>query len=286
MKVSGFTFIRNGVLLDYPYIESILSILPIVDEMIVVVGDSSDDTRSKIELLGDDKIKIIDSVWDETMRVGGKILAQQTNIALDHITGDWGIYIQGDEVMHERYHQTVVHAMKDHLSNDSIDGLLFDYLHFYGSYEFVGTSRKWYRREVRIVKNNPEIRSFRDAQGFQKNNKKLHVKKIDAAIYHYGWVRDPSAQLVKNVTFNKFWHDDDWISKNVNADKFDYDVLESLEKFSFSHPAVMKTRLIHKNWDFHYDPSKIKLPIKEKFSRWIERLTGWRIGEYKNYKIV
>ena len=185
MKISGFTFIRNGINLDYPFIESILSILPIVDEMIVVVGDCEDGTRESIVRLPSPKIKIIDTVWDENMRKGGEILAQQTNIALDNISGDWGFYIQGDEVLHEKYYEVIVEKMKTNLHNEKVDGLLFNYLHFYGSYDFVGTSRKWYRNEIRIIRNNPKIRSYKDAQGFRKAGKKLHVKNINASIYHY-----------------------------------------------------------------------------------------------------
>jgi hypothetical protein len=284
--VSGFTFIRNGVELDYPFVESISSILPVVDEMIVVVGDCSDQTREKIEFIQSDKIKIIDTIWDDSLRKGGEILAQQTNIALDHISGDWGFYIQGDEVLHEKYHPNVLQAMQNHLSDPKVDGLLFRYKHFYGSYDYVGTSRKWYRKEIRIVRNNPTVRSYKDAQGFRKNNKKLNVREIDACIYHYGWVRDPSAQIKKNLSFNKLWHDDQWIKKNVSADSFDYDVLESLEVFTETHPMVMLDRLSHKKWTFEYNPDNKNPTLKEKISDWIEKKTGYRVGEYKNYTII
>jgi glycosyltransferase involved in cell wall biosynthesis len=285
MKISGFTFIRNGVELDYPFIESITSVLPAVDEMVIVVGDCSDGTKEKILALQDAKIRIINTVWDESLRKGGEILAQQTNIALDHITGDWGFYIQGDEVIHEKYLENVRSALQKWQNHPEVEGLLFHYHHFYGSYEYIGTSRKWYRREIRIVRNDPSIRSYKDAQGFRKNGKKLQVKAVDAYIYHYGWVRDPKAQLKKNVSFNKYWHDDEWIAEHVDATSFDYDLLESLDRFEGTHPAVMKDRIVSKNWKFSYDPSKKRMSFKEKMSFWIEKLFGWRPGEYKNYTL-
>ncbi len=285
MKISGFTFIRNGVELDYPFIESITSVLPAVDEMVIVVGDCSDGTKEKILALQDPKIRIINTVWDESLRKGGEILAQQTNIALDHITGDWGFYIQGDEVIHEKYLENVRSALQKWNDHPEVEGLLFHYHHFYGSYEYIGTSRKWYRREIRIVRNDPSIRSYKDAQGFRKNGKKLQVKAVDAYIYHYGWVRDPKAQLKKNVSFNKYWHDDEWIAEHVDATSFDYDLLESLDRFEGTHPAVMKDRIVSKNWKFSYDPSKKRMSFKEKLSFWIEKLFGWRPGEYKNYTL-
>ena len=286
MKISGFTFIRNGVELDYPFIESITSVLPAVDEMVIVVGDCSDGTKEKILALQDPKIRIINTVWDESLRKGGEILAQQTNIALDHITGDWGFYIQGDEVIHEKYLENVRSAMQKWQNHPEVEGLLFKYQHFYGSYEYIGTSRKWYRQEIRIVRNDPSIRSYKDAQGFRKNGKKLQVKAVDAYIYHYGWVRDPKAQLKKSVSFNKYWHDDKWIEENIDATSFDYNLLESLERFEDTHPAVMKDRIVSKNWKFTYDPSKKRMSFKEKLSFWIEKNTGWRPGEYKNYTLI
>lgn len=273
-------------MLDYPFIESVLSILPIVDEMIIVVGNCDDGTRNAVIGLQSPKIKIIDTVWDDNLRKGGEILAQQTNIALDNISGDWGFYLQGDEVFHEMYHDLIIKKMKTYLHDEKVDGLLFNYKHFYGSYDFIGTSRKWYRNEIRIVRNNPQIRSYKDAQGFRKSGNKLTVKNTNADIYHYGWVRDPEAQLKKAKTFNKLWHDDNWIKKNVPANKFDYDLLENLEKFHGTHPKVMLKRLATKTWNFSYDPNKKRNSLKEKILLWLEKKTGYRIGEYKNYNLL
>ena len=203
MKVSGFTFIRNGIKFDYPFVEAIKSILPICDEMIIVVGNSDDETRESIVNLNEPKIKIIDTVWDENLRTGGRILAQQTDIAMQHITGDWGFYIQGDEVVHEKYLPVIKKAMEDNLNNKEVEGLLFNYKHFYGSYDYIGDSNKWYRREIRVVRTGINVSSYRDAQGFRIDNRKLKVKHINAEVFHYGWVRNPRANQLKNQSFQK-----------------------------------------------------------------------------------
>jgi glycosyltransferase involved in cell wall biosynthesis len=288
MKISGFTFVKNGHLLDYPFIESIKSILPICDEVIVVVGKSDDDTREQIMAMNEPKIKIIDTVWDPALRTGGQILAQQTNIALDHITGDWGLYIQADEIVHERYLPKIKEAAQKYLNDPEVEGLLFAYRHFYGSYDYVGLSRDWYRHEIRVVRNKPEIRSYKDAQGFRINNKrKLNVKAIDAEMFHYGWVRSPTAQQKKKEQMQPLWHDDEWMQQNVyGGDKFRYNRREWLTLFEGTHPEVMLKRIEEMNWKFPYDPSKIKIPLKEKLSFWVERNFGIRLGEYKNFKIV
>ena len=166
VKISGFTFIRNGIKFGYPFRQAILSILPICDEVVIAVGNSDDGTRDAILSLDSPKIKIIDTVWDESKREGGHVLAEQTDIAFSHITGDWGFYIQGDEVIHEKYLPVIRAAMEEHLHDDNVEGLLFNYFHFYGSCDYIATSRDWYRKEIRVVRNLPEIRSYRDAQGF------------------------------------------------------------------------------------------------------------------------
>lgn len=289
MKVSGFTFVRNAIKYDYPIVEAIQSILPLCDEVVVAVGNSDDDTLGLIRNIASDKIKIIETIWDDSLREGGRVLAVETDKAFAAVSKetDWAIYIQGDEIIHEKYHPVIRHAMEANLSNKKIDGLLFNYEHFYGSYDYVGESYRWYRREIRVIRNNPEIFSYRDAQGFRKKpNDKLTVKLIDAYVYHYGWVKEPKAMQGKQESFNKYWHDDQWMEKNVaKRNEFDYSGIDALRKFNGTHPAVMQTRIDRINWKFDFDLSQNKFKLKDKLKRLIEKLTGWRPGEYKNYKI-
>src|SRR4030095_2875457 len=216
MKISGFTFIRNGIKLQYPFIESIRSMLPLCDEIIVAVGSSNDGTRNAIEELNSGKIRIIDTTWDESLRTGGKILAQQPNIAFDAITGDWGLYLQGDEVIHEKDIPIIKQAAEKYLDDEKTDALLFPYYHFYGNYDYIAkpNTRGTYPYEVRMVRNNKLIRSFLDAQGFRKFSStdalargatpaRLNVKKIDAHIYHYGKVRGPREELERSKDFHR-----------------------------------------------------------------------------------
>ena len=191
MKVSGFTFIRNAVLLDYPIVAAIQSILPLCDEVVVAVGNSTDDTLALIQNI-DPKVRIIQTTWDDTLRENGRVLAVETDKALSAIdpAADWAIYIQGDEVMHEADHPEILNAMTRFQDDQDVDGLLFDYLHFYGSYDYIGVSNNWYKKEIRIIKPGRGIYSFRDAQGFRKApDEKLKVALAHAKVHHYGWVK-------------------------------------------------------------------------------------------------
>ena len=289
MKVTGFTIIRNAIKYDYPVVEAITSVLPLCDEFIVSVGNSEDETLNLIKSINSPKIKIIESVWDDSLRQGGKLLSIETNKAFDAIdkSSDWCFYIQSDEVLHEKYHASILKGMKDFKDDKNVEGLLFNYVHFYGNYNYVGNSRRWYRNEIRIIKNNKAIRSYKDAQGFRKSDdSKLKVKAIDASIYHYGWVKPPKAQQAKQENFHKMWHDDEWMKKNIAAvDEFDYSNIDSLEEFKGTHPEPMLKRVSVQNLKFTFDASKIKLPVKDKLLLFIEKISGWRVGEYKNYKL-
>lgn len=288
MKVSGFTFIRNAEKYDYPIVEAISSILPLCDEVVVAVGNSEDATRSLVEALGP-KIRIIDTVWDDDMREGGRVLAIETDKALAAIApnADWAIYIQGDECFHENDHLAIRAGMEKWKNHPEVEGLLFNYLHFYGSFDYVGASSRWYQREIRIVRPQSGVFSYKDAQGFRKfSNEKLKVKKIDATVHHYGWVKPPDAMQRKQQAFHRLWHDDAWLAENVgNREEFDYSGIDWLQKFEGTHPKVMIPRIELQNWKFDHDLSVDRRSFKEKAKQTIKRLLGWEIG-YKNYRIL
>jgi hypothetical protein len=291
MKVAGFTFIRNAVKNDYPLVEAITSILSICDEFIIALGNSDDETADLIRAINSPKIKIINTVWDDSLRNGGEVFAQQTDIAFDAISpdADWAFYIQGDECVHEKYLPLIKREMEQNLGDKRIEGLLFKYIHFYGSYDYYGHSRRWYRREIRILRNDNAIRSYRDAQGFRLNKRKISVKLIDAYIYHYGWVKPPAGLKNKLLNFNKFYHDDNWIAENLpESFEFDYKNADRLLHFDGDHPKAMRKRIAATNWKLDIDLKKLhgKMTFRRKLLQKIEDLTGWRVSEYRNYTII
>ncbi len=290
MKTAGFTIIRNALKYDYPVVEAITSVLPVCDVFYVGVGNSDDGTRRLIESIASDKIRIIDTVWDDSLREGGKVLSVETNKVFDAIPAefDWCFYIQSDECVHEEDLPVIKRAMERYSNDKEVQGLLFEYKHFYGHYKYIGAGRRWYKNEIRIIRNNKRIRSYKDAQGFRTaDNQKLNVKKIDAFIYHYGWVKPPKAQQAKQNDFHKMWHDDAWVEKHIAAtEEFDYSNIDLLELYKGSHPAVFAKRINDAKWNFVYDRSKVKTNLKYRFLFLVEKLTGWRIGENRNYRVI
>jgi hypothetical protein len=286
IKVCGFTFIKNAVKLDFPVVEAIMSALPLCDEFVVVVGDCDDGTRLLIESIESDKIRIIDSVWDMSMKEGGRVYALETDKAFQAVGPefDWCVYIQADEAMHEKDFPVIRAAMSKWKNDQAVEGLLFNYNHFYGSYDYIGNTRKWYRNEIRIIRNDKTINSYRDAQGFRKEGRKLNVVSIDAGIYHYGWVRPPAFMQAK-INLTKEYYTGQ--SNQSTVYEFDYDHnFDSLKRFEGTHPAAMQKRIDQRNWQINIDTSRIKMNFRYKFLFYFEKIFGVRLFEYQNYTVL
>ena len=294
MRIEGFTYVRNGFKMGYPFMASIQSILPIVDQLIVVVGDSEDGTKKAIENLKNDKIVIVDSVWEEEKRINGEIFRDQANLGLKRVTGDWAIHIQADEVLNEADGEELIKYIKIADELNEVDGLLFPFYHFWGDYMHIRNTRRTHAFEIRAFKNHRGVLSFRDSQGFRifnpessdKTGTKLKVLKTGIPIYHYAYTRNPKLMNKKSNYFHRFWHSNDWLKNNTKEMDFDYNEVDRLELYQGSHPRYMEDVLNQQDWDFTYDPSKSNMTLKDRLLFNFERLFKYRLFEYRNYKLV
>lgn len=289
MGVSGFTFVRHGIRLGYPFRESIRSLLPVCDEVVVNVGDGRDDdgTLAAVRAMAeaDARIRIVESVWDPEKRSGGRILAEQTDIALDACGQDLALYLQADEVLHEDDAPAIRAGFAAMAADPAIEGLLLSWRHFYGSYHTVGTGRRWYRREVRGVRRSTGVRSWKDAQGFRIDGRKLRVLEVSARVFHYGWVRPPRLMRERKIDFEHWWSADK-VKPVVVPEDWDYDPRIRVRPYEGTHPAVMADWIAGQDWPFEPDTRVLpwlRSQPREAISAAIERLTGWRPGEYRNY---
>lgn len=290
MKVTGFTIVRNAVKYGYPIKESIQSILPVCDEFIVSVGDSEDNSLEYLKEINSPKIKFIETTWDETFMDGGKVLAVETNKAFQSIDEetDWCFYIQADEVVHEKYLQNIKDAMLKYLNNKKVEGLLFKYTHFYHSYNYIGVSSSFYKKEIRIIRNNKSIYSYRDAQGFRiDDNQKLNVKLIDAHIYHYGWVRPPEKMYKKAESMLKWYYDDEYIKNRLDQPNyFDYAKRDAyLIPFTETHPELMQKNVDEMDWHFDINLYRKGYSLKDMFKLFLQKCTPIN-PDYSNYKRI
>jgi hypothetical protein len=269
MKVSAFTFIKNGQILGYPFLQSIQSILPIVDEFVINVGDSEDETLQMIHSINDSKIRVIESKWNGEMRDRGYVYGQQKMIAQFNCTGDWVFYIEGDEVYHEDDLDKIKTSMSTHLNDSNVEALAFNFKHFYGNANSVLNSPGWYRSEARIIKNS--IRSYAPDGLFwlvldsNKKGRYPRAKNTGTTCYHYGWVRSEKEMNLKSSKVQKYW--------NKNPKLIDYSQIDQsiFEEFNGTHPKVIQEWLPKSTGLYKADIS-YKLTQKEKKYRILKRL--------------
>jgi glycosyltransferase involved in cell wall biosynthesis len=290
--LSGFTFVRNGVQFDYPFEESIRSMLPLVDELVVMVGAGSDSTLERLQALAKEekKLKIFETVWDDSLREGGRVLAEQTNLALQKCKGKWGLYLQADEVLHEEDYDLIRAAIKRADKDSRVDGILFDYVHFYGDFFVVSKNPSAYRHEVRAVRLGYQIFSWKDAQGFRKKVaenrfEKLQVIQSRARIFHYGWVRPPEVMKEKTVAMDKLYHPEG----EGTGNNYQYKRIFGLERFRGTHPSTMLRRVEEKKWEIDLLAAPLVFTakdIRKVFARLMEKISGRLPFEYKNYRKI
>jgi glycosyltransferase involved in cell wall biosynthesis len=277
MQVSGFTILRNGVRYGYPFLESIQSILGLVDEFIVNLGDSDDGTLQALQALGSPKVRVVHNKWNPEMFFGGRILAQQTNLALEQCTGDWCFYLQADEVVHEDDLEPIERAMRRYLHAERVEGLSFRYLHFRGAYNVRDPLS--YRRQVRIIRNAREIRSIHDACGFARHGRNLHAADSRGRVFHYGYVKPPEIMLHKGEAFARLYeaaraeyalpHTEDADERKLAEWVFG---LKYCVPYNGPHPRVMRELIHRRDWD---------LPGYQPLPMW-RNPAWWRKLVYKN----
>lgn len=314
MKISAFSMAKNATKLYYPVKQAVASVLPIVDEFVFALGKGDEDDRTREELLSlnSDKLKIIDTEWDIEKYPNGMENAHQTDIAKEACTGDWLIYLQADEVIHEKYLDTIVEKCRQRLDDERVEGFLLKYRHFFGDYDHYAHQHGWYQKEIRIIRNLPEIHSFWSAQSFRKipdfdgksyktkeGTEKLTVEPIDAYIYHYGWVRPPRLMQSKSKSLDTI-HKGKKKANNIYKKKdevYDYGDMTKMSEFKGTHPEVMKEWIEDFDWADQLTFEKGYVPdrklmkhekLKYRILSFLEQniFGGKHIFAYSNWNII
>ena len=292
MKISGFTFVKDAVKFDFPIVECIRSMLPVVDEVIVNVGVSEDGTLELIRQISNPKITIFETLWEPEKQTKGRILAEQTNLALARCNGDWCLYLQADEVLHENDYERIYNAACQNLEDTSVEGLSFHYYHFWGDWHHYIRSYHWYQNEIRIIRNRIGVSSYSSAGGFRISERKLRAKHTDAYIYHYGWVRPPEIMAKKKRYHDTLHHGDGWRDERYSDASFDFvNQIDpfALTNFRRTHPLVMAQRIANRPVEYDFSKSKHHITSKDRVNRITDifaRTTGIRPGEYRNYRLL
>jgi len=286
--LSGFTIVRNAIKLDFSIVAAIQSVLEVCDEVVVNVGKSEDDTRDLVASVKDPRVRILDTEWDFTKK--NIMLSIETQRAMAACRGTWGIYIQADEVLHERGAHVLKEKVAEWDRDQRVEGLLVKYLHFYGGFEQIATSRRWYRREVRCIRLGKDIRPYQGAQGFRvgPDYRKIQARVTTAEMFHYGWAR-PAKAIKEKLEISKTIYP--WGGNRFDKEQARgfLEWIPLLKPFTGTHPVAARDWIAERA----HDPERVIGPMRLKpehvrfyISDWIERLTGARVFEFKNYELV
>lgn len=317
MKISGFTFVRNASKLFIPAKEAIASILPLVDEFVVALGkgDEDDTTEADIRSLKSDKIRFVYTQWEADKFPQNTIFAEQTDIAKAACSGDWLFYLQCDEAVHQDYLPIIKKGIQQVQHDHEVEGLLFKYRHFWGDFDHYNPSHSFYPREIRIIRNLPQIHSWRDAQSFRyhlvpfspsyenyqkkEGTRKLRVAQLNAYIYHYGWVRPPTLMVRKQQSASETYRGKAATEKLFarQNETYRYGPLHKLPRFRGTHPKSMlnwikaidwKDELQYSGKALYNHPLQKHEKAKYRWLSWVEQklLRGKQIGEFKNFKRI
>lgn len=287
MRVSGFTFLRNAVKLDYPAVEAIRSVLPLVDEFVVNVGrlpgEADDGTLGMVRDIGSPKLRIIESLWSPQMNRGAYVYAQQTNIALFNCTGDWAVYVQCDEVVHEGDHDLLRDAMQRYMDDARVDALTLHQLNFWGDYQTILHRRPWIgRRKCWIVKPHHFVLSRGDAANFtvhpkfKERGRKVRAVETAARQFHYGAIKSGKALREKEANNAKFWTERRFDVEKATEATFYHQVPKQFVcRFDGSHPAVMSQRIAEHEISLDHDSPNWRSNLTGK-ERW-QVIKGWLV---------
>ena len=277
VRVSGFTIVRGARECDYPILESLRSLLPLVEEIVVVVHREDGETREMLGALRGAPLVVVEDDWDAGPRGRGLALARLTNAALQRCRHRWAFYLQADEAVHEDDHDAIRAALARWDSRPSVDALGFRFLHFEGSYGRVNPLR--YRRQCRLVRNDGRLQSVRDAAGFGRcDGARLSFRSSGARIFHYGWARSPEALKAKTLALARLYHDDLEVARRLGALRGEDLARPDLAfRWSGTHPAVMSDRIRQASWDpdrYRTAPWGTPLLNPDFYAAWLRK---WRV---------
>jgi glycosyltransferase involved in cell wall biosynthesis len=294
MKISGFSFVRDGVRFGYPFEESIRSALPLCDEFIVAVGEGQDGTLERLRAMDEPKLRILPTRWNENIRRHGYVYAQQKMIAQFNCTGDWALYLESDELLHEDELDRLRHIMEKALHDPRVEALAFNYHHFWGEPGLVRNTPGLYRKATRAIRN--DLRSIapdglywaviRDRNLIGRRNKRRtrYPRALDTGvhIYHYGNTRAEHYLKPRARTVNQYWSRKIWFDQYGNISP------ATVEPFAGTHPRAIREWLVeHGNQELKFNPDHrlSRRQRKHLILAALERKFGWDFSK-KHFRIV
>ena len=251
-KISVYTYLKNGEKFDYPFLESILSVIEVCDECIVCcASDSEDQTWLYLQRLEKmfPKIRLLPSeLWKEKNLVDGAVIRLAAEEAMSYCTGDWLWHLQADEV-YTRADARTLRELVNTYHRQAVDGFIFNVLHFYAGYDQQITAQAaeigWYQKCIRLIRAGAG-HHIGDAWTIVMSDLKPSTAiPVDVTIYHYGHVRDKEAMRTKATYMETLYHALPDTYEFCPEGKFEYSQVPQkyLKPFLTPHPETMQLRI-------------------------------------------
>ncbi|HOX07936.1 MAG TPA: glycosyltransferase [Planctomycetota bacterium] len=216
-RLSGCTIVRNAVKLGYPLEASIRSYLPVCDEVVVAYDPKSEDGTEGLVLdlaRRYPKVRPLASPWNMANHEGGTEIAIQSNMAIQACSGQWVLYVQADEAVHEGCHA----AIRQALGQPEICGAVFTRRSFMGTLD----------REIPEYRRGGLLRLFRrglaqaagDAMScafLQKSEGK--VVDLGAGLFNYSRMGSREEVIRRAESLHGFYHQSaDEVRRNLDKE--------------------------------------------------------------------
>jgi hypothetical protein len=190
MFLSIYTFVKDGLFLDYHVVAMLKHHLPLADEIIVNEGYSSDNTFEIISNI-DSKIKIFRSHWGQPKDINW--LSKFKDDARQKCVGEWCILLDCDEFIPEWEFD----SLRQYLKETTDIMVPVKMINFYGNYKVYNSRPEklnWPFRKMIIHRNMPGIEVWGDGANVRLKDKRLdwgHSSR-EFSCHHFGFVRYPA----------------------------------------------------------------------------------------------
>jgi len=186
-KISLYTCVRNGIYFDYHVVEMVKHHLPLVDEIIVFDGNSTDGTREALEHIHP-KVKVFSQDWGEPE--GQEWFAGFKNIARQRCTGDWCILLDPDEFIPEWEFA----RLRKVISESCQPIIRLEWIHFYGNYRVYNANpsrKRWAEHKFQVHKNLADMKVWGDGSNVRLGEEDYEstVSSERFICHHFGLVR-------------------------------------------------------------------------------------------------
>ena len=269
IRLSCIMLARNLISQGYPFVETILSMIPYCEEMIICEGYSNDGTYEVLEKLRElhkDKIIIIRKNWEGKKNLG-EVFAQTLNKVVDECKGNYILKLDPDHVFDKETIETLLFLANMY---PKVKIFYLPYLYFIGNWvikpELWGPT--FFKKEKYIrfkgdsggMKITPfgilkfGLENIRNPIGILKSiYKSIYYAYVPKPVYHYHALF-PGNYLKRIEEHKKFYKKYDWSPYDKVIKQLKY--TKNWDRFW----EVVARKIVEKSWNWYGSRKVMRYP--------------------------